>query len=138
MTPSSIIQDTTARFAARTAHRQEVEERLRTGSPLTADTPARVQKRLEHLATSEMAKATAAASAATAPSRSFEGVQPSPTPATATIGLERILGTNELMSVTFLELAVQVARTVGRCRFGVGREPSEASAPASWWRHACC
>lgn len=111
MTPNAVIQDTTARYTARASHRRDNEERLRTGSPLIADTPARVQKRLAHLATTGMA--TVAATAASARERGSVAAA-APSVAAATIGLERILGTNELMSVTFLERAVQVARTVGR------------------------
>ena len=105
MTPTSVIDATTARFTARAEHRQEIDAKLSSGSPLVADTPARVQKRIARLAASEMARAIP----------TDREVAPGLPPATlAATVLERIIGTSDLMSVTFLELAVRVAKTVGR------------------------
>jgi endonuclease G len=111
MTPTSVIEATTARFTARAEHRHEIEAKLAAGSPLVADTPARVQKRIARLAASEMAKATPTISEAS------PGLPPATMAATV---LERIIGTSDLMSVTFLELAVRVARTVGRVQIRSG------------------
>ena len=105
MTPTSVIDATTARFTARAEHRQEIDAKLSSGSPLVADTPARVQKRIARLAASEMARNIP----------TDREVSPGLPPATlAATVLERIIGTSDLMSVTFLELAVRVAKTVGR------------------------
>lgn len=99
----SIVKRTRDRYASRAPERERTERTLSTGgTPLAADSPERVNKRLSHIELSEMARATALPA---------EG---------ATHGevnvLERIIGTNDLMSVTFLDLAVTVARTVGRVR----------------------
>ncbi len=106
-----IIQATTARFTARAAHREEIEAKLAAGSPLVADTPARVQKRIARLAAGEMARAVPTET------ETLPGMPPTTMAATV---LERIIGTSDLMSVTFLELAVRVAKTVGRVQIRSG------------------
>jgi endonuclease G len=111
MTPTAVIDATTARFRARAEHRQEIEAKLASGSPLVADTPARVQKRIARLAASEMARAVPTDTEAS------PGMPPATMAATV---LERIIGTSDLMSVTFLELAVRVAKTVGRVQIRSG------------------
>lgn len=59
MVSKTVIQETAHRYATRTPERKETIEKLRTGSPVQADSPERVEKRITHLATSEMAQATA-------------------------------------------------------------------------------
>ena len=103
MVSKTVIQETANRYATRTQERQETTEKLRTGSPVQADSPDRVNKRITHLTTSEMAQATAL------PAERLAA-------ATTVNVLERIIGKNDLMSVTFLDLAVRVARTVARVR----------------------
>jgi hypothetical protein len=46
MIRKSHIDQTVERFQIRTPERQETEAKLSTGSPLTANTPARVEQRL--------------------------------------------------------------------------------------------
>lgn len=104
MIPNPVVETTTARFASRRVQRDEADIRLKTGSPLNADSPERVNKRIAHLAVSELARATSL------PTERFGA-------ATGVAGfdvLERIIGRNDLMSITFLDLAVKVARTVAR------------------------
>lgn len=102
MITAELIQQTEARFAQRQGIRQEHEAKIRAGAILEADTPERVRQRLRHL---------------TRASIETEGVGlPAPGQVTgpAVSALERILGKNDLMSVAYLELAVRVARTIGR------------------------
>jgi endonuclease G len=103
MVSKTVIQETANRYATRTPERKETIEKLRTGSPVQADSPERVNKRITHLTTSEMARATALPAERLAPPTSVNV-------------LERIIGRNDLVSVTFLDLAVRVARTVARVR----------------------
>lgn len=49
MIPKSQIDQTTRRFQERTAERQETEAKLSTGSPLTANDPARVEQRINRI-----------------------------------------------------------------------------------------
>lgn len=101
MITAEIIQQTEARFAQRQPIRLEREAKIRSGRILEADTPERVKKRIQHLATMAVV---------------IEGVGlPVPgQPATTTADLERILSKNDLMSVRYLEIGLRIARTVGR------------------------
>ena len=67
-----------------------------------------MSKRISHIAVSEMARATILPSERLIGAGEFRGVDV----------LERIIGKNDLMSITFLDLAVRVARTVGRVQIG--------------------
>jgi len=49
MIPKSQIDQTVERFQIRTPERQESEAKLTTGSPLTANDPARVEQRLARI-----------------------------------------------------------------------------------------
>src|SRR5689334_19203646 len=102
MLTAELIQQTEARFAQRQTIRQEREAKIRSGAILDADTPERVRERLQHLT-----------------SRAIEtegiGIGPPGQPGSpAAIILERIIGKSDLMSIQYLELALRVARTVGR------------------------
>jgi len=100
MIPKSQIDETIRRFGERTPERQENEAKLSTGSPLTANDPARVQQRINRIMAVEGARL------AFAPVEAAVGAPP-----TVNV-LERVLGTNDLISVTFLESAVRAAKTV--------------------------
>jgi V8-like Glu-specific endopeptidase len=95
-----LIRETEARYAERQAIRQEREAKLRAGAILEADTPERVRKRIEHVA------------------RMIIETEGAPSVGQGRAGtievLERIIGRNDLMSLRYLELAIRVARTVGR------------------------
>jgi len=102
MITAELIQQTESRFAERQAIRQEHEAKIRSGALLEADTPDRVKQRVQHL---------------TRRAIEIEGVGiPAPgqpaVPAAAV--LERIIGKNDLMSISYLEIGLRVARTVGR------------------------
>jgi V8-like Glu-specific endopeptidase len=102
MINAELLQQTEARFAARQSIRAERESRIREGAILEADDADRVRKRVQHIARMVI---------------ETEGVGPSvpgQPPAQAVAALERIMGKNDLMSVRYLELALSVARTVGR------------------------
>ena len=98
MISAELIQQTESRFAERQAIRQERETKIRSGAVLEADDPERVRKRVQYVARAII---------------ETEGVGlPSQGPGVS--ALERIMGKNDLMSVRYLELALRVARTVGR------------------------
>ena len=96
-----LLQETEGRYAERTAARENHKQRIREGSLLQVDTPERVEKRLRRLAQQAPAAPVASAGA--------EEV-------TGDLGLERVLGKNDLMSITYLERGLRVARSVGRVR----------------------
>ncbi len=98
MITAELIQQTEGRFAERQAIRQERESKIRAGEVLQADDPDRVRKRIQHVA-----RAIIETEGAGLPAQG-PGVS----------ALERIIGKNDLMSVRFLELALRIARTVGR------------------------
>src|SRR6478672_2594939 len=99
MITPELIKETEGRFAERQSIRQEREAKIRSGALLEADSPDRVLKRVQHLARMEI---------------ETEGVG-LPTPDQAQgpglRTLERIIGKTDLMSVRFLELGSQIART---------------------------
>ena len=102
MITAELVQQTEARFAERTAIREERVAAIESGAILEADTPDRVQKRLQRVARMTI---------------ETEGVGPPVNGAGAGTGvdvIERIMGKNDLLSVKYLELAVRIARTVGR------------------------
>jgi endonuclease G len=92
--PRQLIEQTRERYQARTAQREIHVEKIKSGSPLEADSPERVQKRMNRIAGAEASRPAPAASAAMA--------------------LERIMGRSDLMSVNYLEMGLQAARCVGR------------------------
>jgi endonuclease G len=98
MINAELIQQTEGRFAERQAIRQERESKIRAGEVLGADDPDRVRKRVQHVAAMII---------------ETEGVG-LPAQGPGLSALERIMGKNDLMSVRYLELALRVARTVGR------------------------
>ncbi len=96
-----LLQETEGRYAERTAARETHKQRMRAGSLLQVDTPERVEKRMRRLAQQ----------APVAP-LALAGVEE----VTGDLGLERVLGKNDLMSITYLERGLRVARSVGRVR----------------------
>jgi endonuclease G len=106
MIPKSTIDQTRARFNERTPTR----EALAAGSPIAANTPERVQQRIARVMAAEGVRAL---------------VIPTPGAVAAPVAvnvLERILGKNDLMSITFLESAVRAAKTVARIRIRRGTQ----------------
>jgi endonuclease I/V8-like Glu-specific endopeptidase len=107
MIPKSLVDGTIERYRQRASQREATESILRSGSPMMADTPARVQKRLAHLTMTEAMRPAAAPAGAVA---------------TPLAILERILGGNDLISVTFLEMAATASRAVARIRIRTGNQ----------------
>ncbi|MDX2229195.1 MAG: endonuclease [Leptolyngbyaceae cyanobacterium bins.349] len=106
---TQVLQDTEARFRDRTPIRTENCQKLEAGLPLQADTPERVEKRLKRLGFD--------ASTAKMLVGSDLSAIPSPVDsATAVSTQERILNTNDLIGVNFLERGANVARSVARIR----------------------
>ena len=102
MITPELIQETEGRFAERQAIREEREAKIESGAVLEADSPDRVRQRIQHLA--HMAIETEGTGLAAPGQAQGPGVSL----------LERIMGKNDLMSVRYLELALRIARTVGR------------------------
>ena len=102
MLNAEIIHETEQRFSERQSIRERSQEKIRAGAILEADTPERVRKRLQRV---------------TRMAIESEGIgmpAPGQIASPAYVVLERILGKSDLMSVRYLELAVRIARTVGR------------------------
>jgi len=112
------LQETAARFRDRTTERETHRNKLEQGDPLHADTPNRVEKRLKRLGVD--------ASTAKLMIRSDRPTVPAivnlPTESLNT--LERILQTNDLISVNFFERGTQAARPIGMIRF---RRPTDGA-----------
>lgn len=88
-----LLSETEARYAERYAQREQQVKKIEAGTMLQADTPERVEKRLRRLAR------------ATAEVRVAGGED---------IALERVLGTNDLIGIGYLEAGLRVAGRVGR------------------------
>lgn len=106
--PPEVLEQTQARFIQRDPERGECRERLRRGGPLAADTEARVEARLTRLGV-PLPDARAVA----------EGHEDALAvaarlPEEARLGLERVIGANDLVGVAYLDLARAAARAVGR------------------------
>jgi V8-like Glu-specific endopeptidase len=102
MITAELIQQTESRFAQRQAIRQERLAKIRSGAILDANEPEQVKERLQHL---------------TRQAIETEGVgipAPGQPAAPAAVVLERIIGKNDLVSISYLEAGLRVARTVGR------------------------
>ncbi|MDX2244827.1 MAG: trypsin-like peptidase domain-containing protein, partial [Leptolyngbyaceae cyanobacterium bins.302] len=102
-----LLKETEARFHDRTAIRTDQKEKIDAGLPLQADTPERVEKRLKRLG---LEPATA---------KMLVGSD-FPIVPSAVDGRERILDTNDLISVNFLERGAIAARSIGRIRVRTG------------------
>ena len=111
------IRATAQRFERREDERKETAQRLKSDTPLAANPPDRVRLRLERLGIPrpaiEHAPALAPAEVA--------GVVVRGTAEPAFTALERVLGRNDLTSVSFLERGLSVSRSVARVRIRDGR-----------------
>lgn len=103
------------RYENRTERRERNRSVLETRGPLYADTPERVEKRLARLGT-DWAMARAIERTPTEPASSAGSTLrlPPETVTSEVLGLERLIGRNNLTPVAFLEEGVQVSRSVGR------------------------
>ncbi|MEV8593530.1 endonuclease [Streptomyces sp. NPDC052012] len=104
-----------ARYANRTERRERNQSVIETRGPLYADTPERVEKRLARLG-ADWAMARAIEHTPTEPASSAGSTLQLPPEAftSEVLGLERLIGRNNLTPVAFLEEGVQVSRSVGR------------------------
>ncbi|MBW4617640.1 MAG: serine protease [Desmonostoc vinosum HA7617-LM4] len=104
--PRKLLEETEQRYAERTEIRKDTKRKLASGLPIQADEPQRVQKRLRRLASH----------VANIEVPSTEGVTTIVrTPDIST--LERIINQSDLMSISFLEEGLLVARSVGHIGF---------------------
>jgi len=90
------------RWQRRAAVRLPNVERIRSGKAIEAESPERVQARLSRLAQAAQTPAPCAAGGAAR------------APLTESIGLERVQGNPDFLDMNFVELALAVARFVGR------------------------
>ncbi|MET7296678.1 endonuclease [Streptomyces griseoloalbus] len=104
-----------ARYANRTERREKNKSVLDTRGPLYADAPERVEKRLARLG-ADWAMVRAIERTPTDPTSSAGSTLrlPPETFSSEVLGLERLIGRNNLTPVAFLEKGVQVSRSVGR------------------------
>lgn len=109
------IEATRRRYAERTEQREATAQALATGGILAADDPEHIAKRLARL---NAGPALAAAIDASAPGPSSgrslpDSVAPELFGANV-LGLERLMGRNDLIDVMFLQRGARAARSVGR------------------------
>lgn len=104
-----------ARYANRSERREGNQSVLESRGVLYADTPERVEKRLARLG-ADWAMARAIERTRTEPASSAGSTLQLPPEAFTSdaLGLERLIGRNNLTPVAFLEEGVQVSRSVGR------------------------
>src|SRR5215203_3053485 len=101
--PEEIISETEKRVSERKHIREEHRKKIRRRDWLAADTPKRVEKRLKRLGVTE------------------EEVEDP-------IFLERMFGENDLVDMSFLEMGLWVARSVGRILYQTAAGHSSAEA----------
>lgn len=111
-----VLRPAAQRYQERTPDREENRRKLRSGRKVEADSPERVQARMERLAMAAAKEATAA------PLRAAR-VGSSGLPALVeTIGFERVIGRTDFQGMNFLEMALAVGRVV--CRVQVKGSPT--------------
>ncbi|MFI7413991.1 endonuclease [Streptomyces sp. NPDC049627] len=110
------LEEAAARFAGRTAAREETRRVIERRGVLYADEPGRVRKRLARL-NADWSLATAIEQTQTEPAATTGSTLPL-TPdeifGADVLGLERLMGRNDLIGVAFLEGGHLAARSVGR------------------------
>jgi endonuclease G, mitochondrial len=102
MITQELIEQTEGRFTQRQGIRHEREMKIQSGAVLEADSPDRVRKRIQHLAQMVIESEGVG----------LPAVDQAQGPGLPT--LERIMGTNDLMPISYLERGSRLARTVGR------------------------
>lgn len=108
--PQQVIKQTSKRYEARTRERQRNERLIKMGRLLAADTPERVEKFLTRRGIGPLQGREVMARAASG----LTAVDASLTDGRSPAALERMMGTNDLVGIAFLEAGLRVARTVGR------------------------
>lgn len=108
------VQQATGRYAERTGERDQTRQVLDDRGVLYADAPDRVTKRLARLGTDwNLAAALDGTPAETTTGRGLTGLTPEYFGADV-LGLERLMGRNDLIDVGFLEAGHLATRSVGR------------------------
>lgn len=110
--PYQLIEETVARYKKRQDVRDKHIRQLNSGSLLSVDTPDRVKKRLERLSQNPVAATVLAE--AKVPEQAALATAVFSTEEFNQIVQERVLGQNDLMSLAYLEYALQASRSVGR------------------------
>ncbi|QIJ66245.1 endonuclease [Streptomyces sp. JB150] len=104
-----------ARYANRTEQRERNQSVLETRGVLYADTPERVERRLARLGADwSLARAIELTPTEPAATAGSTLQLPPETFTSEVLGLERLIGRNNLTPVAFLEAGVEVSRSVGR------------------------
>ena len=103
MIDTAQVEATIARYRQRERERTRNRRLIQQGLPLAADSPERVQKFLIRRGFGK----DEVAAILRQPRRSSRAARPP-------VALERVLGTNDLIGVAFLERGLRVARSVGR------------------------
>ena len=93
------------RWKNRSRMREPKLEKIRTGRAIEAESPERIQMRLSRLADNSRKASAAIERALERPARSA---------LVESIGLERVIGRSDFLDINFIELALAVARFVGR------------------------
>lgn len=116
----NIARQAGQRWEEHRGSREEKAEKIKGGRAVEAESPERVQARLDRLEKNvarEQVRAVEAAAAA-------KSIVSSPVRASAligTAGFERILGKPDLLNVNFLELALAISRYTGRINIKLNR-----------------
>ena len=105
-----LVQETSSRYRSRTEPRGVSEQRLRERRILDADAPRRVELRLRRL---NLDRSVAETVLREGPGLSGPYLPGTPA-ADDPVVLERVLGQNELMPISFLQRGARVAESVGR------------------------
>lgn len=108
--PIKLLEKTEKRYADRTSDRNEIRRKIDSGLLLQADKPERVKKRLERLGVTRSTAAVLVGSDVTSVPPTSTSRKPD------SFGLERLFHKSDLMSVNYLEVGTQAARSVGRIR----------------------
>ena len=106
--PSEVLQETQARFIQRDPEREACLERLKTGGPLAAESPERVEARLTRLGVPQP-EAQAVAQGDTDMKSMAQHL-----PEDIRLTAERVLGANDLVNVGYLDQARSCSRAVCR------------------------
>lgn len=115
------LEATTERYEERSEARAETKRVLAERGILYADDPQRVTKRLQRLNCDwTLAKALAATPAVASSGRSLDEELPPESFGADVLGLERLMGRNDLIDVGFLERGHLASRSVGRITVRTG------------------
>lgn len=108
------------RWEQHRAGREENVEKINSGKAIEAETPERIQARLDRLQENVAREQKRAAEMAIATESLI--TKPAPAPSIiGQVGFERVLGKSDFLNVNFLELALAISRYVGRINIKLNR-----------------